>query len=145
MAWSSAAAASAAPGSFAELAAVFDGREPADPPRLDQVLAILREHGTLLVDFFGERKGVLELRKWCAWYTKGFDGSARVREALQRIESLAEMDLWLAQLDGDQDFPKGALRVAAPSAAAARTRSRCRPAGSPRSAPRKPAREGAPG
>jgi nifR3 family TIM-barrel protein len=96
---------------FAELAAVFDGREPADPPRLEQVLAILREHGTLLVDFFGERKGVLELRKWCAWYTKGFDGSARVREALQRIESLAGMDLWLAQLDGDQDFPKGALRV----------------------------------
>ena len=96
---------------FAELAAVFDGREPADPPRLEQVLAILREHGALLVDFFGERKGVLELRKWCAWYTKGFDGSARVREALQRIETLAGMDEWLAQLDGSQAFPAGALRV----------------------------------
>jgi len=96
---------------FSELAAAFAGREPADPPQLGAVLAILREHGALLVEFFGERKGVLELRKWCAWYTKGFDGSARVREALQRIESLAEMDAWLAQLDGGQDFPRGALRV----------------------------------
>jgi nifR3 family TIM-barrel protein len=96
---------------FAELAAVFDGREPDDPPVLHAVLALLREHGELLVEFFGERKGVLELRKWCAWYTKGFDGSARVREALQRIESLPEMDAWLAQLDGSQAFPRGALRV----------------------------------
>jgi nifR3 family TIM-barrel protein len=96
---------------FRELAEVFDGREPADPPRLGDVLAILREHGALLVDFFGERKGVLELRKWCGWYTKGFAGSAQVRAALQRIETLDEMDSWLDELDGSQAFPRAALRV----------------------------------
>jgi nifR3 family TIM-barrel protein len=96
---------------FRELADVFDGREPADPPRLGDVLAILREHGTLLVDFFGERRGVLELRKWCGWYTKGFAGSAQVRAALQRIETLDELDRWLDELDPAQDFPRAALRV----------------------------------
>jgi nifR3 family TIM-barrel protein len=96
---------------FRELNDVFEGRLPPEPPRLGEVLAILREHGALLVEFFGPKKGVLELRKWCAWYTKGFEGSARVRQALQRIESLDEMDRWLARLDPRQRFPDSALRV----------------------------------
>ncbi len=96
---------------FRELADVFDGRPPADPPDLAQVLLLLREHADLLVRFFGQHKGVRELRKWCAWYTKGFQGSPRVRDALARIESLAELDLWLDQLDPDQPFPRSALRV----------------------------------
>ena len=96
---------------FRELADVFDGREPADPPVLGEVLRLLHEHARLLVDFFGERKGVLELRKWCAWYTKGFKGSAEVRDGLQRIESLDQMSEWLARLDPDLPFPEKALRV----------------------------------
>jgi nifR3 family TIM-barrel protein len=96
---------------FRELADVFEGREPAAPPDLGTVLATLREHGKLLVAFFGECKGVRELRKWCAWYTKGFAGSARVRAALQQIESLEELDGWLDQLDPDQAYPRSALRL----------------------------------
>jgi nifR3 family TIM-barrel protein len=96
---------------FRELADVFDGREPDDPPDLGQVLAILREHAALLVEFFGPRKGVRELRKWCAWYTKGFEGALKLRQALQRIESLEEFDELLAQFDPGQSFPPGALRL----------------------------------
>ncbi|MFT7465187.1 MAG: nifR3 family TIM-barrel protein [Pseudohongiellaceae bacterium] len=96
---------------FRELADVFEGREPAEPPSLGEVLKILREHGRLLVDFFGERKGVLELRKWCAWYTKGFPNSSQARNALQRIESLAAMDELLAGMDPSLPFPQKALRI----------------------------------
>jgi nifR3 family TIM-barrel protein len=96
---------------FRELVDAFEGREPADPPRLGEVLRILLEHADLLVDFFGERKGVLELRKWCAWYTKGFPGAAVVRGGLQTIESVEEMRGYLAQLDPDLPFPERALRV----------------------------------
>ena len=97
---------------FRELAEVFDGQEPTDPPRLGEVLGILQEHAERLVDFFGERKGVLELRKWCSWYTKGFPGAAVVRGGLQSIESLEQMRGYLAQLDPDLPFPQRALRVA---------------------------------
>lgn len=97
---------------FAELAAVFDGREPDDPPTLGEVVVILREHARLLVEFFGETKGVLELRKWGAWYTKGFPAAAVVRGALQRIETLADMHALLEQLDPSLPFPRRALRVA---------------------------------
>jgi nifR3 family TIM-barrel protein len=96
---------------FRELAEVFAGAEPSDPPNLGEVLLILREHAGLLVEFFGERKGVLEMRKWCAWYTKGFDGAASVRKGLQRINSLDEMDRWLEELDPDVPFPREALRL----------------------------------
>ncbi len=96
---------------FRELAEVFDGREPQDPPTLGEVLVILREHARLLADFLGEPHGVRELRKWCGWYLKGFDGSAAVRDALQRVTSLAGLDGLLSRLDPAQSFPARALRV----------------------------------
>jgi nifR3 family TIM-barrel protein len=96
---------------FRELAAVFEGKDPLDPPALGEVLGILREHAGLLVEFLGEPHAMRELRKWCGWYLKGFDGSAAVRDALQRVTSLAELDGWLAQLDVGQTFPARALRV----------------------------------
>ena len=96
---------------FKELAQVFDGHEPDAPPKLGEILVILREHAELLVDFFGERKGMLEMRKWCAWYTKGFDGSSTVRDGLARVSSLDEMDSWLEHLDPSLEFPRSALRM----------------------------------
>jgi nifR3 family TIM-barrel protein len=96
---------------FRELAQVFDGREPEDPPTLGEVLGVLREHAALLVEFLGEPHAMRELRKWCGWYLKGFDGSAAVRDALQRVTSLADLDSQLAQLDPSQAFPARALRV----------------------------------
>lgn len=97
---------------FRELADVFDGREPADPPKLGEVLVILREHARLLVDFFGEVKGMREMRKWGAWYTKGFPAAAVVRDALQRVDTLDEMHALLEKLDPEHPFPRRALRVA---------------------------------
>jgi nifR3 family TIM-barrel protein len=96
---------------FRELAEVFAGREPEDPPTLGEVLVILREHAGLLVDFLNEPHAMRELRKWCGWYLKGFDGSAAVRDALQRVTSLDQLDGLLAQLDPAQAFPARALRV----------------------------------
>ncbi len=96
---------------FRELAQVFDGREPDDPPHLGEILVILREHAELLVEFFDETKGMLEMRKWCAWYTKGFAGSSTVRDGLARVSTLDEMDSWLAHLDPSIPFPRSALRV----------------------------------
>ena len=96
---------------FRELADVFDGREPADPPTMGQVLEVMRAHARELVAFFGDKKGIYEMRKWCTWYTKGFPNSARVRDVLQHIDSLAEMDERLAGLDPSVAFPERALRI----------------------------------
>ncbi len=96
---------------FAELAAIFDGREPAPQPRLGEIAALMRDHARRLADFFGPERGVLQMRKWCIWYIAGFRGAASARWDLSRIRSLAEMDAILARLDPDEPFPMIALRT----------------------------------
>jgi nifR3 family TIM-barrel protein len=95
---------------FAELAAVFDGREPAPQPRLGEIVAIMRDHAERLVAFFGPEGGIRQMRKWCLWYTSGFRGAAQLRGALHRIESLEAMVSLLARLDPEEPFPLDALR-----------------------------------
>ncbi len=96
---------------FGELADVFDGREPGVPPDFGQVVEIMMGHGQRLVELFGETVGVRQMRKWTAWYTKGFRGSARVRGRLMRIESLEDIRTAVAELDHSEPFPVTALRA----------------------------------
>ncbi len=96
---------------FRELAQVFNGQEPDAPPSLGEVTSLLLDHARLLVEYFGDRKGILEMRKWCTWYTKGFEGSAGIRQRLQHIDSLDQMAEILAEMDPSLTFPQTALRV----------------------------------
>ena len=96
---------------FRELAQVFDGEVPPPPPRLGEVVAIMEDHAQRLMAFFGDAMGMRQFRKWCAWYTKGFRGSAGVRGALQRVATLADMRAILGELDPDEPFPPSALRA----------------------------------
>ncbi|MEQ1894809.1 MAG: tRNA dihydrouridine synthase DusB [Planctomycetota bacterium] len=96
---------------FAELAAVFDGREPPPPPAFGAIRAIMDEHARLLIEFFGEQQGMRQMRKWCSWYTQGFPGSARARGELVRVASLLEMHAVLGRFDAELPFPAAALRV----------------------------------
>jgi nifR3 family TIM-barrel protein len=96
---------------FRELAQVFDGGEPDLPPRQGAVAAILLDHARRLVAFFGPRMGILQTRKWTAWYTKGFRGSAAVRAELTEIETLEQLAELLARLDPSEPFPRAALRA----------------------------------
>jgi nifR3 family TIM-barrel protein len=96
---------------FRELADVFDGREPAPPPNLGRVVEVMTDHARRLVDFFGAEHGMRQMRKWCAWYTKGFHGSAAVRHALVRVQTIDAMIAAVAALDPEEPFPVNALRA----------------------------------
>ena len=95
---------------FRELAQVFDGVEPDPQPVLGTILALMRRHAEMLVEFFGTANGMRQMRKWCAWYTTGFQHSAAARAALMRIGSLGEMDAILARLDPSEPFPLRTVR-----------------------------------
>jgi nifR3 family TIM-barrel protein len=96
---------------FRDLADVFAGREPEPPPRLGAVAGVMMEHAELLAAWCGEPWGLRSFRKHAAWYTKGFRDSARLRERLTRVASLAELRGEIARLDPDEPFPPHALRV----------------------------------
>jgi nifR3 family TIM-barrel protein len=96
---------------FRDLADVFDGRAPSDPPSLQEVLALMREHAELLCAWFGERRGIRMFRQHGGWYTKGFRGSTRLRPRIMAVETLAALDAVLAEIAHDEPFPPAAMRV----------------------------------
>ncbi|MDJ0851276.1 MAG: tRNA dihydrouridine synthase DusB [Myxococcota bacterium] len=96
---------------FRDLADVFAGREPDDPPRFGEIARIMLDHAGRLAAWMGPRLGVRNFRKHATWYTKGFPGSARLRDELIRIESLAELEKILAETDPEVPFPASAMRV----------------------------------
>ena len=96
---------------FRELAQAFDGVEPDLPPRLGEIVEVMLDHARRLVELFGETMGVRQMRKWTAWYTKGFRGSSAVRGQLMRIESIDDIPRAMADLDMDEPFPVAALRA----------------------------------
>jgi hypothetical protein len=69
------------------------------------------DHARRLVEWFGERLGLLSFRKHATWYTKGFPGSARWRSALIQIQSLEELEEALADAPAEMQFPAPAMRV----------------------------------
>lgn len=96
---------------FADLAAVFDGKEPEDPPNLGRIARIMTEHLALLVAWFGEGTGLRMFRKHATWYTKGFRGSAQLRQAMMTAPTVADFEAVLARLDPTERFPPSAMRV----------------------------------
>jgi nifR3 family TIM-barrel protein len=93
---------------FAELSAAFSGRDPALPPTLGEVAAIIRRHGELLAAHFGEDKGMRDIRKHIAWYLHGFPAGTELRRALALVKSVAELDSLLDRFDADVPFPAAA-------------------------------------
>ncbi|HED66853.1 MAG TPA: tRNA dihydrouridine synthase DusB [Planctomycetes bacterium] len=96
---------------FADLAAAFDGRVPDPPPSFGRVREILRDHAERMIEFFGAPMAMRQMRKWCAWYTIGFPGSARLRASLVRVDTLEEMEAALATLPEDLPFPDSAIHA----------------------------------
>lgn len=96
---------------FRDLASVFDGRDPDNPPSLGEIVAIMLRHAQGLCDWLSEVPAMRQFRRHASWYTKGFRGSARAREALMHVESLAQLQVVLAELDPNEPFPPTAMRV----------------------------------
>ncbi len=94
---------------FRDLADAFAGREPGPGPTFGEVADTMIEHAGLLVDWFGDEKpSLLAFRKHAGWYTKGFASSASLRNRLMRVETLAELEDVLDDIDRDEPYPVNA-------------------------------------
>ena len=90
---------------FAELSAAFTGAASPTPPTLGEVADIIRRHGALLTEHFGEDKGMRDIRKHIAWYLHGFPAGAELRRSLALVKTLDELDTRLGDLDPAVPFP----------------------------------------
>jgi tRNA-dihydrouridine synthase B len=72
------------------IAYIEEGRIVPDPGWQEK-LETAMEHLQLLVRFKGKKRGLLEMRKHLAWYTKGLRGAARLRDRINKIDNLEDL------------------------------------------------------
>jgi nifR3 family TIM-barrel protein len=96
---------------FRDLADVFAGRTPQEPPSLGEVGEIMIRHARLLVDHFGDPFGINLFRKHPSWYLKGFPVGPVLRDAFSRVSSVEELTDLVGKLDADLPFPEEAHRM----------------------------------
>ena len=98
---------------FRDLADVFEGREPANPPDLGGVVDVMLEHARLLAAWLGETGAMRAFRKHSSWYTKGFRGGApAARAAHARDHGAPSWSRSWPPSTAAQPFPPDAMRVA---------------------------------
>ena len=77
---------------FAELQEYEKTGVMPERPSAAVIRDIMLRHARLQIDFKGEYLGIREMRKHVAWYTKGMKGSAKLRDAINLVESYEELE-----------------------------------------------------
>lgn len=67
------------------------GKLPPRPSK-EQIKETMLRHARLQLEFKGEYLGIREMRKHVTWYTKGMEGSAKLRDDINKVESYAELE-----------------------------------------------------
>ncbi len=61
-------------------------------PTKEQIRETMLRHARLQIAFKGDYLGIREMRKHVAWYTKGLEGSARLRDDINKVDSYEELE-----------------------------------------------------
>lgn len=83
-----------------QVAAALNGEPIPPPPTIKQRFALMKEHFQAQIEFSGEKRGVLEMRKHLSWYMKGIPGAARLRALINSAETKESVLGLLSKLEG---------------------------------------------
>lgn len=83
---------------FRELADYERMGKTAVRPSKEELRAAMLRHARLQIEFKGDYLGIREMRKHVSWYTKGMEGSAKLRDAINRVESYEELEELLGRI-----------------------------------------------
>lgn len=98
---------------FGDLQSAFEGRTDSEGnpdrhrPDLPMVISTLLRHAQMLIPYFDgdERKAMQDIRKHVAWYFKGYPIGGALRSQLVTVETLAQLEDLLGQLDQSIGYP----------------------------------------
>jgi len=96
---------------FRELAAVFRGEHPPDPPALGEVWDTMLAHAAALCERMPEAAAMRAFRKHINWYTLGFTLVGLERAALMQVADLEVLRGLGRRIDRDEPFPASSLRA----------------------------------
>lgn len=72
------------------------GKIPPRPTK-EEIRDTMLRHARLQIEYKGDHLGILEMRKHVGWYTKGMEGSARLRSEINKAESYGELEALLME------------------------------------------------
>ncbi|MDO5147321.1 MAG: tRNA dihydrouridine synthase DusB [Eubacteriales bacterium] len=81
---------------FREIACALAGKPLPERPSEDEVVKMLLRQAALCVKYKGEYTGIREMRKHAAWYTAGMCGASRLRNAVNQVTTIGELEELMA-------------------------------------------------
>ncbi len=66
-------------------------------PDVEELQRTMLRHARMQMEQKGEVLGIREMRKHVAWYTKGLEGSAKLRDEINHVESYEELESLLGE------------------------------------------------
>ena len=85
---------------FRELNHYFRTGELMERPSTEEIREMILRHARKQIELKGEFVGIREMRKHVAWYTKGMQGSAKLRDEINQVESYEELENLLMEKIG---------------------------------------------
>lgn len=67
-----------------------------EKPSIEAMVKMMLRHAEMHIRHKGEYQGIREMRKHVAWYTAGYPGSAKMRQAVNEVESYEELEALLS-------------------------------------------------
>lgn len=77
---------------FREINAYLDAGTIIERPSKDEVRDTILKHAALQLEYKGEYTAIREMRKHVAWYTTGLPHSAKLRQMVNEMETIAELE-----------------------------------------------------
>ncbi|WP_167955389.1 tRNA dihydrouridine synthase DusB [Anaerosporobacter faecicola] len=68
-----------------------------EKPSVDDVIQMILRHAKMQIAFKGDYVGIREMRKHVAWYTTGYPQSAKLRNLVNEIESMEDLERLMMQ------------------------------------------------
>ena len=67
-----------------DIAAAMDAQPAPGPPSVHERIDFAREHFEAMIERYGEKSGVLQMRKHLGWYVKGVHDASSLRERINK-------------------------------------------------------------
>lgn len=80
---------------FGQIRTYLETGELRPKPSQEEVKAMMLRHARMQIDYKGERIGMREMRKHISWYTAGYPNSAKLRGAINEVETYEELEALL--------------------------------------------------
>ena len=77
---------------FSEIKHYLETGEQLPRPSATEIRDTMLRHARIMIEYKGDYTGIHEMRKHVAWYTQGLKDSAKLRAAINQVETYEEME-----------------------------------------------------